>query len=130
MRRFFLYRKEDPTGMSGTGIVAYGCEYDSGQVALTWAKSNINSLTVFPSISNVEKLHSHNGKDPTKIVWIDPMGEDLEAKAKDLQSALLEELQKEMEKDKLEPGTSLSGSSNDEVKVEVFDESENEVQTD
>lgn len=94
MRRFYLHRKEDPTGMSGTGRVADGIEFENGQVALTW-KKEYPSVTVFPSISIVEKLHTHNGKDPTKIVWVDEIHEDLEAKSEALKQRHLEELKAE-----------------------------------
>ena len=83
MRRFYLERKEDVTGMSGIGRVADGVEFDNGLVAMTW-KKEFPSLTVFQSISTVEKLHTHNGKDPTRIVWIDDLREDVETKAEEL----------------------------------------------
>ena len=94
MRRFYLNRKEDVTGMSGTGRVADGIEFANGQVAMTW-KKEYPSCTIFPSISIVEKLHTHNGKDPTKIVWVDALDEDVEAKSERLKTAKLAELQKE-----------------------------------
>ena len=96
MRRFFLYRKEDPTGMSSVGRVADGIEFDNGFVAMTW-KKEYPSVTFFQSISTVEKLHSHNGKDPTQVVWIDSSNEDVVEKASKLKTAILEELQKEAE---------------------------------
>ena len=80
MRRFYLKRTEDPTGLSGTGRVADGVEYSNGLCTLTW-KSEVPTITVFTSISNVRKLHTHNGQHDTKIVFIDPPDEDLEAKA-------------------------------------------------
>ena len=94
MRRFYLNRKEDVTGMSGTGRVADGVEFENGQVALTW-KKEFPSVTVFQSISTVEKLHTHNGKDPTKIVWVDDLREDIESTAESLRQQRLAELQKE-----------------------------------
>ena len=36
MRHFYLDRHEDATGISGTGVVAQGVEFDNGKVALTW----------------------------------------------------------------------------------------------
>lgn len=90
MRRFYLFRKEDSSGMSGTGRVADGIEFENGQVAMTW-KKEFPSITVFPSISIVEKLHTHNGKDPTKIVWVDEIHEDVEAKSEVLKQKLREE---------------------------------------
>jgi len=75
MRRFYLQRDEDSSGVSGTGRVADGVEFDNGQVAMTW-KSEYPSITVFQSISIVEKLHSHHGQQKTKVVFVDPLHED------------------------------------------------------
>lgn len=98
MRRFYIHRKEDVTGMSGTGRVGDGIEFENGQVALTW-KKELPSVTIFQSISVLERLHTHNGSHQTKIVWIDDVNEDVVARAKELQSAKLEELQKEAEEE-------------------------------
>lgn len=70
MRRFILHRKEDATGMSGTGAVAYGVEFNNGMVVLSW-DSKFTSVSTFTSISVVEQLHSHNGKDDTEVLWVD-----------------------------------------------------------
>ena len=96
MRRFYLQRNEDATGMSGTGIVAMGVEFSSGWCALMW-KSEIASLTTYTSISSVEKLHSHSGQHDTKIVWIDPKNEEIEDKAKEVRAKELKELTAEIE---------------------------------
>jgi hypothetical protein len=68
VRRFFLQRHEDETGVSGTGRVAEGVLFSTGWVALTWLTS-VNSLVFYPSITNVQVIHGHNGK--TDLVWID-----------------------------------------------------------
>ena len=69
MRRFKVKRVEDESGVSGTGIVAEGLEFDDGYVAMRWL-SNKPSVTIFGNIKHVKDLHGHEGK--TKIVWIDP----------------------------------------------------------
>ena len=69
MRRFNLIRKEDQTGISGTGIVAEGTEYSNSSVSLTWLTPHWSG-TWFISIHELKHIHSHNGK--TKISWIDP----------------------------------------------------------
>ena len=80
MRRFYLFRKDDPTGVSGVDRVADGVEFDNGVVCLTW-KSQFQSVTMFPSISLIEKLHTHLGQHDTKIVWVDEIHENVEEKA-------------------------------------------------
>jgi len=63
---FHLQRDEDVTGISGTGIVAYGVVLPTGRVILEWT-GEIRSLTVHASMTDVEKIHCHNGA--TKVVW-------------------------------------------------------------
>lgn len=67
-RRFLLMRDVDVTGTSGTGEVAEGVMFRSGQVALTWL-SPYTSVAVYANMEVVEHLHGHGGN--TRIVWID-----------------------------------------------------------
>lgn len=69
-RRFRLIRDEDPTGMSGTGFVAEGVEFEDGCVAIRW-RSNWPTSVVFHDrgIESVEELHGHGGL--TRIEWVD-----------------------------------------------------------
>lgn len=69
-RRFRLVRNEDPTGISGTGFVAEGVEFDDGCVAVRW-RSKWPTSVVFHDrgIESVAALHLHNGA--TVIEWID-----------------------------------------------------------
>jgi len=68
MRLFHLERTEDPSGVSGTGIVAQGVVFDDGRGAMTWL-SPMKMTTTFDHISEVEKVNGHGGK--TKVVWED-----------------------------------------------------------
>jgi hypothetical protein len=68
MKRFFLKRKEDASGVSGTGRVADGVQYDSGKCVLCWL-SDRPCIGVYESIDDVVKIHGHGGK--TEIQWID-----------------------------------------------------------
>lgn len=94
MRRFYLKRDEDASGVSGTGRVADGVEFDNGLVAITW-KSEYPSVTIFQSITVVEKVHTHKGKDKTKIIWVDPKFEEVEDKAKETKKQEKEEAELE-----------------------------------
>lgn len=98
MRRFYLYRKEDATGVSGTGRVADGVEFENGVVCLTW-KSQFQSVTMFPSISLVEKLHTHLGQHDTEIIWVDEIHEDIVEKSKLLAKREAEEAAARAEKE-------------------------------
>lgn len=68
LKRFYLARDTDITGVSGTGIVAEGVLFSTGWVALTWLTA-VNSLVFYPSIDNVEAIHGHSGS--TRIMWLD-----------------------------------------------------------
>jgi hypothetical protein len=61
MKTFKLVRKEDVSGVSGTGIVAEGVEFHDGQVVISWFGS-YHSLEVHPSVAQVIIIHGHNGK--------------------------------------------------------------------
>lgn len=66
--RFVLDREVDPTGISGTGLVAEGVQFWDGTVALRWR--NLTAATgVYGSIQDVVAIHGHDGS--TKLKWID-----------------------------------------------------------
>ena len=76
MRMFLLVRDDDITGISGTGTVAEGIEFDDGSVAMRWHEvegphyeRGVRATTVLhQNIRSVEALHGHNGA--THIEWI------------------------------------------------------------
>lgn len=65
-RLFVLNRKVDPTGTSGTGIVAEGVRFSNGKVALHWL-SHLGAVNVYDSMDVCEQLHGHGGN--TEVVW-------------------------------------------------------------
>ena len=69
MRRFKVKREQDESGISGTGVVAEGVEFENGKVVIQWL-SHKPSVTVFDNIKHIKDLHGHGGK--TKIKWVDP----------------------------------------------------------
>lgn len=68
MRRFYLEREEDESGVSGVGRIAEGIEFDSGKCILSWLTPT-SSVGVYDNIKAVKAIHGHGGK--TKIKWID-----------------------------------------------------------
>lgn len=68
MRRFYLVRDQDLTGVSGTGIVAGGVQFPSGWIALSWFTA-VTSMAFYPDIASVEQIHGHGGA--TRVVWLD-----------------------------------------------------------
>jgi len=67
-RRFELHRREDETGISGTGHIADGVEFEDGTCALRW-RTEHRSTAIYPSFKDLLAIHGHDGK--TKAVWID-----------------------------------------------------------
>lgn len=68
MRRFVLNRKEDVSGVSGTGVVVEGVEFSDGTVALRWLGER-PSLVFWKNIEDAIGIHGHNGL--TIVEWID-----------------------------------------------------------
>ena len=68
-RRFHLYRHDDETGVSGTGIVAEGIQYQDGRISMRWCVNPARSTTAYDNAPDVTTIHGHDGK--TEIIWID-----------------------------------------------------------
>lgn len=66
MRLFDLYRLVDETGISGTGLVAQGVQFDDGTCALRWTTKH-RSTALYDDIATVEAIHGHAGQ--TRIIW-------------------------------------------------------------
>ncbi|MFZ9595622.1 MAG: hypothetical protein ACO3A2_06035 [Bdellovibrionia bacterium] len=58
MKLFIFYRKKDPSGVSGTGIVAEGVEFTNGWCALRWISSK-PSLCFYSSLEDLRSIHGH-----------------------------------------------------------------------
>lgn len=71
VRRFVLHRDVDPSGVSGTGVVAEGIEFSSGVVVISFMSTIINVRTAIPysDLADMYLVHGHKGK--TRIVWVD-----------------------------------------------------------
>jgi hypothetical protein len=68
-RPFALYRKNDATGISGTGIVAEGAVFSDGTAVLRWLTEWPTSVVFHDrGIEAIEKIHGHGGA--TEIVWL------------------------------------------------------------
>jgi hypothetical protein len=69
-RLFALHRREDVTGLSGAGIVAYGVRWPSGRVTTWWAQSKVgvHQVEMWDRMAEVERVHGHGGR--TTVVWL------------------------------------------------------------
>lgn len=59
-RTFYLQRNEDWSGISGTGLVAVGFEFDR-LVVLHWLDKH-GSTFWYASVAMVERVHGHEGR--------------------------------------------------------------------
>lgn len=66
MRLFKLVRKQDVSGVSGTGEVAEGVEFHDGKIAMTWY-GRLHTVEVANSIKDIEEIHGHGGL--TLVAW-------------------------------------------------------------
>lgn len=66
MRTFVLYRDEDPSGVSGTGIVAEGVVFTDGSAVLRW-RTEHKSTAVYATLAEIVSIHGHDGR--TRVVW-------------------------------------------------------------
>jgi hypothetical protein len=68
MRRFYLQRNQDASGVSGLGRVAEGCQFDTKWCALTWLTGK-SAMSWYPDIETIVDIHGHQGM--TQVVWVD-----------------------------------------------------------
>ena len=59
-RLFQLIRNIDPSGISGTGIVAEGVVFPNGKVVVCW-NGDSSSIVVWNSIEDLQRVSCHNG---------------------------------------------------------------------
>lgn len=72
MKLFRLIRREDVTGVSGTGIVAEGVLFGDGSAVTRWRSGPYHSTVIWPApnaFEAINKIHGHDGK--TVIEWDD-----------------------------------------------------------
>ena len=68
MRRFFLKRLKDVSGVSGVGNVAEGVVWDDGTVAVRWLSAK-PTTELLNSVDDLLAIHGHEGS--TEIEYVD-----------------------------------------------------------
>lgn len=71
MRTFTLVRKEDFSGVSGTGEVAKGVQFDNGKCVMCWDTAT-SSIAVYENVEELISIHGHEGRT---VVVFDDTGE-------------------------------------------------------
>jgi len=67
-KRFYLKRKQDISGVSGTGYVAEGCQFSDGTCCIKWT-TETSSMGIYHSHVEMIYIHGHGGS--TEIEWVD-----------------------------------------------------------
>jgi len=68
-RQFVLARHEDPTGISGVGIVAEGIAWTGGTADLHWLTDEESFVHWPGGVDSILAIHGHGGK--TICRWLD-----------------------------------------------------------
>jgi hypothetical protein len=70
-RPFVLMRLDDETGLSGTGVVAWGVLFPDGKAVTRWCgtTTDVRQTCVWDDLEHVRAVHGHDGK--TSIIWTD-----------------------------------------------------------
>ncbi|MGY0235570.1 hypothetical protein [Longispora urticae] len=70
-RLFGLYREEDPSGVSGTGLVAWGVQFWDGMTVTRWRGNltGVSQVSIWESLDQVLRIHGHDGR--TRAVFCD-----------------------------------------------------------
>jgi hypothetical protein len=66
VKEFYLYRRNDESGISGTGRVAQGVVFDDGRVVVVWL-SDTSSINIYNSLGDVKSIHGHEGKTEVRM---------------------------------------------------------------
>jgi len=67
MRRFYLLRDYDPSGVSGTGVVAEGVEFSDGMAVMRWRRAPYG-LNVYHCMDALIAVHGHGGASHIRFV--------------------------------------------------------------
>lgn len=73
MKTFKMIRKQDETGVSGTGHVLSGVVFENGKVAVTWYGRSLvtaSSVAVYDTFDDFKAIHitSHPANN-TEVEW-------------------------------------------------------------
>ena len=67
-KRFYVLRKTDVSGVSGTGRVADGVEFGDGTVVIRW-RTDTASTAIYASMGDLQAIHGHSGA--TTVRYLD-----------------------------------------------------------
>lgn len=77
LQEFYLLRKKDVSGVSGTGIVARGCVLPSHRCILEWY-TQYETIGIYDNLEQIRAIHGH--ENATELVLGSPPKKLLEKK--------------------------------------------------
>jgi len=80
-QRFIIWRHTDKTGVSGTGLVAYGWEREDGRATVRWLGEHRTETLHEGGMASVRAIHGHGGATSILMCEVDPETIVLPAKA-------------------------------------------------
>jgi hypothetical protein len=69
-RPFELVRSEDVSGVSGTGVIAHGVEWQDGTVAIRWLGERASTV-IWNSLDDAMRIHGHEGRTHYRYIGDD-----------------------------------------------------------
>lgn len=72
---YAMMRREDASGVSGSGLVAWVTRYPNGKCSVAWHAGPVRSVVVYDALMEVEAIHGHGGR--TELVRVFPTGSDV-----------------------------------------------------
>jgi hypothetical protein len=72
---YAMMRREDASGVSGSGLVAWVTRYPNGKCSVAWHAGPVRSVVVYDALIEVEAIHGHGGR--TELVRVFPSGSDV-----------------------------------------------------
>lgn len=76
-KRFYLNRKKDHSGNTGSGIVAVGVQFPGGKCIVNWM-TDTPSFNFYDSLEDIKEVHGHDGD--TEINFMDDLNKAEEMK--------------------------------------------------
>ena len=71
IRRFYILRTVDVSGIAGTGRIVEGVIMPSGRVYLEW-RPPVNSMVTFENFDHFKHVYLHEGHGCNEVIFVDP----------------------------------------------------------
>jgi len=71
LRRFFVLRHRDPSGVAGTGRIVEGVVFPCGKVVLKW-RLPTSSLVIFENFTEFRDIYLMAHPTANELIFVDP----------------------------------------------------------